>query len=71
MLDQAFHQYLENLDHMIYFTDKAEQTRILSERIHWQDSMNCTIYSESDIEAEILTEIAYAFAKTQITTLDA
>ena len=65
MLNRTFKQWLQSLDHMIYFTDKAEQTRLLSERIHWQNRDNCTIYSQSEEEAEILTEIAYAFANTQ------
>lgn len=41
--------------------NKSEQTRVLSERIRWQARDNCTIYSESDVEAEVLTEIAQAF----------
>ena len=56
MLNRTFKQWLQSLDHMIYFTDKAEQTRLLSERIHWQDRDNCTIYSQSEEEAEILYE---------------
>lgn len=64
MSNQALHQWIENLDHMIYFTDKAEQTRILSERIYWQDG-EYKIHAESEAEEEVLTEILEDFLNSQ------
>lgn len=61
MYNKEFKKWLENLELMICFNNKIEQTRVLSKRICWQARDNCTIYSESDVEAEVLTEIAQAF----------